>query len=392
MPARRTHTRNDWLVVGSGLTGATFARCLAEEAGASVLVVDQRDHIGGNVFDSLDERGIRVQRYGAHIFHTGSADIFEYLSRFTDWYHYEHRVLADVDGQLVPVPFNFTSLDTLLPERSGALQQALLEAFPGTARIPVAQLARAATPQLRELGEYIAAAIFRNYTAKQWGRPIEQVDPTVLERVPVTLSYDDRYFRDEFQAIPAGGYTAMVEAILDHPLISVALQTDGATEHQRRPDARLLWTGRVDSFFDYRYGELPYRSLRFENTPGTRWRELPAAVVNHPGVEPFTRIIDHSYFAAEPTATTTLTYEYPAAYERGQNEPFYPVSDAISTAMYQKYAALADRTGVLFGGRLGDFRYYDMHQAVGRARTLADTVLHGRADPRTIARSIRRSA
>jgi UDP-galactopyranose mutase len=276
----------DWLVVGAGLTGATFARRMAEQSTARILVVDQRAHLAGNIYDSPDANGVRVQRYGAHIFHTGAAAIYEYLSRFTQWYRYEHRVLAQVGEHLVPVPFNFSSLDTFeyaLPEPSGAIQRRLLAEFPAGARVPVAQLTRSNDATVRDVGEFIVETIFRGYTAKQWGRPFEDVDPAVLERVPVTMSYDDRYFRDDFQSIPREGYTAMVAKMLDHPSITVALDVDGRAEHQRRPHARLFWTGRVDAFFDTQFGELPYRSLRFDNVRADGWHSLPVAVINHPG-------------------------------------------------------------------------------------------------------------
>jgi UDP-galactopyranose mutase len=379
----------DWLVVGAGLTGATFARALADRTTARVLVVDQRGHIGGNVYDSTTDSGVRVQRYGAHIFHTGSRTVVDFLSRFTDWYLYEHRVVADLSGGLVPVPFNFTSLELLRADRADYLKRVLIEEFPGAARIPVATLTRSANREVAELGEFIVEAIFRGYTAKQWGRPIESVDSSVLERVPVTLSHDDRYFRDAFQGIPADGYTAMVGHILDHPQITVALDVDGAAEHHRRPLTRALWTGRIDAYFGNRFGDLPYRSLRFAHVVVDSWRSQPAAVVNYPGPQTYTRVIDHSYFASHISDGTVVTYEHPDRYQPGLNEPFYPVNDEQSATLFARYAALADSSDVVFAGRLGDFKYYDMHQAVARALTLVDSVLEQRRDPRAIARAAR---
>jgi len=398
-PARRRDGSNtstpssaahDWVVVGCGLTGATFARCIAERSAARVLVVDQRSHIGGNVFDSLDDSGVRVQRYGAHIFHTGSDDIWNFLSRFTDWFPYQHRVLASVNDQLVPIPFNFTSLERLLPAEAADMKRDLLIEFPGQQRVPVARLVGSPTRSVRELGEFVLETVFRHYTAKQWGQPIEKVDPAVLSRVPVTLSHDDRYFRDKYQAIPSRGYTALVERLLDHPGIDVALETDGAGALRQTHGVRALWTGRIDAFFEYEFGALPYRSLRFENVHRRSADGLPVAVVNHPSADvAFTRVIDHRHFAPTNTAATTLTYEYPTPYQAGHNEPFYPVSDPSSMAMFDSYAALARDTDVLFAGRLGDFRYYDMHQAVGRAMTLAGVALEGRCDPHQLATTSR---
>jgi UDP-galactopyranose mutase len=378
----RLPRRFDWVVVGCGLTGATFAHELAEKASARVLVVDRRPHIGGNVYDCLDDNGVRVQQYGAHIFHTSSHGVWDFLSRFTDWYPYEHRVLASVDDQLIPLPFNFTSLQALLPDDAASLQAQLRKEFPTEDRVPVAALVSAEHPAVRDLGELISDKIFRNYTAKQWGRPIEQVDASVLARVPVALSTDDRYFRDRYQAIPVDGYTAMVARMLDHPLIEVANQVDGKEAIEAHPAARVLWSGQIDAYFDYQYGELPYRSLGFTHRQQAGWRTLPVAVVNYPGSAPFTRVIDHSHFSARKTTNSTLTYEYPSPYLAGENEPFYPVVDEQSRRQHARYleaaASLAGR--VLFGGRLGDFRYYDMHQAVGRALTLSSEVLEGRPD------------
>jgi UDP-galactopyranose mutase len=367
--------RYDWIVVGSGLTGATFARRLAERSNAQVLVVDRRPHIAGDVYDTVEEDGVRIQRYGAHIFHTSSRAIVGFLSRFTDWYPYQHRVLASVDDLYVPLPFNFSALEMLLPAHAQQLQRDLLAEFPSGARVGVAQLIRSSNSRVRELGEFIVERILRGYTAKQCGHAIEADDRPVLERAPVTLSHDDRYFRDDFQAIPRGGYTAMVSNILEHPSITVALGVDGADELRQRQGARVLWTGQIDSYFDYEFGPLPYRSLRFENSSSPRWHDLPVAVVNHPGDQPFSRIVDHSYFASRPTDGTVLTHEYPAAYRPGQNEPFFPVLDAESRRVHDRYTERAAATDVLFAGRLAEFRYYDMHEAVGRAATVADAVL-----------------
>jgi UDP-galactopyranose mutase len=371
----------DWVVVGCGLTGASFARSLADSTDARVLVVDRREHIGGNVYDYTDEFGVRVQRYGAHIFHTSSEPVWQFLSRFTGWYPYRHRVMANVNEQLIPLPFNFTSLDRLLPGDARALQVELGHEFPGQARVPVAGLLTAERASVRDLGEFVLATLFRNYTAKQWGRPIEEVDSSVLARVPVTLSYDAEYFRDRYQAIPVDGYTAMVERMLDHPSITVALGADGRATIDALPSTRVLWTGQIDDFFAHRFGALPYRSLQFENRSVPGWRTLPVAVVNHPGDVPFTRVIEHTHFSPRPTEFSTLTYEFPAEYVPGTNEPFYPDANDDSRGVYAQYAAAAADLGgdVLFAGRLGDFRYYDMHQAVARALLLAENVREERA-------------
>jgi UDP-galactopyranose mutase len=373
----------DWVVVGCGLTGASFARSLADSTGARILVVDRREHIGGNVYDYTNSSGVRVQRYGAHIFHTSSEPVWQFLSRFTEWYPYQHRVMANVNDQLVPLPFNFTALRQLLPADAAQLQLELASEFPGQARVPVAALLGAERPAVRELGEYVMATLFRNYTAKQWGRPIEQVDSSVLARVPVTLSEDAEYFRDRYQAIPLEGYTTMVARMLDHPSISVELGVDGRAVVDAMPAARVLWTGQIDEFFAHRFGALPYRSLYFQHRTVPGWRTQPVSVLNQPGDVPYTRIIEHTHFAPHRTEFSTLTYEYPAAHSPGENEPFYPVADEQSKALYARYATAADALGerVQFAGRLGDFRYYDMHQAVARALGLAENVRAENAQP-----------
>jgi UDP-galactopyranose mutase len=366
----------DWVVVGCGLTGASFARGLVDSTDARVLVVDRREHIGGNVYDYTDSSGVRVQRYGAHIFHTSSEPVWRFLSRFTDWYPYRHRVMANVSGQLVPLPFNFTALEQLMPAAADRLRGELAAEFPGQARVPVEALLRADRASVRDLGEFLLDTLFRNYSAKQWGRPIEEIDASVLARVPVTLSDDADYFRDRYQAIPAHGYTAMVERMLDHPAIGVALGADGRAVIDARPSARVLWTGQIDEFFERRFGALPYRSLRFDHRIVAGWRTQPVSVINHPGDEPFTRIIEHTHFSSHRTEQSTLTYEYPADYVSAKNEPFYPVVDDESRQLYARYEAAAAELGsrVQFAGRLGDFKYYDMHQAVARALVLVDNV------------------
>ncbi len=378
----------DWIVVGCGLSGASFARSLADSSGARILVVDRRDHIGGNVYDYTNSSGVRVQRYGAHIFHTSSEPVWRFLSRFTDWYPYQHRVMANVNDQLVPLPFNFTSLQQLLPADAARLQLELTSEFPGQARVPVAALLSADRAPVRELGEFVMATLFRNYTAKQWGRPIEQVDSSVLARVPVTLSDDAEYFRDRYQAIPLEGYTAMVRRMLDHPSIDVELGIDGRTVVDSMPTARVLWTGQIDEFFAHRFGPLPYRSLQFVHRTVPGWRTQPASVLNQPGDVPYTRIIEHTHFAPHRTESSTLTYEYPAAHRPGENEPFYPVADEQSKALYARYASAAEHLGtrVQFAGRLGDFRYYDMHQAVARALGLAENVRAESSQPIPVGR------
>ncbi len=360
----------DWLVVGAGLSGATLAERLASRLGQRVLVVDQRDHIGGNTFDSLDDAGVLVHRYGAHIFHTSNEPVWDYLSRFTSWLPYEHRVLAQVDGRLVPVPFNLNTLDALLPAAdAAALTRSLLARFGAQARVPVLALVQDADPALRDLGALVYEKIFLNYTVKQWGLRPEQLDRSVTGRVPVLVTRDDGYFADTHQGIPTDGYTAMVARMLDHPLIRVELSTTFAQVDDRVTRGGTVFTGPVDEYFDHAFGPLPYRSLRFEHSTEPVTRFQPVAVVNYPNEHAYTRILEHAHFRGDRLASTTITREHPQPHVPGETEPFYPIPTAANRALYQRYRAAADALPgqVVFAGRLAHYRYYDMDQAVAHA-------------------------
>lgn len=362
----------DWLVVGAGLTGATLAERIASQLGQSVLVVDRRPHIAGNVYDELDGDGIRVHRYGAHIFHTSSERVWSYLSRFTTWVGYEHRVLASVGGRLVPLPFNLNTLDMLFPAPDAAhLTGLLVNTFGESSRVPVLKLIDHPTPELSELGRFVYDQVFLNYTAKQWGRRPEELDPSVTGRVPVLVSRDDRYFRDKHQALPAEGYTTMVARMLDHPLITVATSTDYAAAASSVKHRRVVYTGPIDEYFFGVYGPLPYRSLRFEHERLPTGPHQPVSVVNYPNEHDYTRILEHRHFAGGSSwaGASTITREYPDEYRPGDNEPFYPLPAEASHQAYRRYADLRDETepDTVFAGRLAKYRYLDMDQAVNLA-------------------------
>ena len=363
----------DWLVVGAGLTGATLAERIASQLDQTVLVVDRRPHIAGNTHDPVDEHGIRVHRYGAHIFHTSSEGVWRYLSAFTDWRPYEHRVLASVAGQLVPLPCNLNTLDALLGEKAAAaLGRTLSDVFgPGT-RVPILRLIEHPDRALAELGSFLYDSLFVNYTLKQWGRRPEDLDPAVTGRVPVVIARDDRYFRDPHQALPADGYTTMVSRMLDHDRITVALSTDYESIRASIRCKRLVFTGPIDEFFECVYGPLPYRSLRFEDTELPIGPYQPTAVVNYPNEYAYTRIIEHAHFAGPVTGSTRITREYPEEYLPRYNEPYYPVPTESSRTLYKRYAALRAEVAptVIFAGRLAKYRYFDMDQAVNHALQL----------------------
>jgi UDP-galactopyranose mutase len=365
--------RFDWVVVGAGLSGATLAERIATQLDQSVLVVERRTHVAGNAFDFVDDAGVRVHRYGAHIFHTVSNRVWSYVSQFTQWLPYTHRVLGMIDGATVPLPFNLTTLHALVPPpEAEQLERRLVEEVGLEGRVPVLSLLEHTDPRLRTLGELVYEKVFLHYTVKQWGQRPEDIDRAVTGRVPVVVSRDDRYFRDRHQGIPVDGYTTMVGRMLDHPRIAVETGVDFREVVDSVRHGKVVYTGPIDEFFDHAYGPLPYRSLRFEHHTLSVDRFQGAAVVNFPDAAPYTRIIEHAHFGNQHLGATTVTYEFPEAYEPGYNEPYYPLPMAESRQRYARYAAAAAelRGKVFFSGRLAEYRYYDMDQAVAHALTV----------------------
>ena len=369
---RRTGQRPhfDWVVVGAGLSGATMAERIASQLSQRVLVIERRDHIGGNAHDAVNDVGIRVHRYGAHIFHTRSRKVWTYLSRFTTWLPYVHRVRARLGNELVPLPVNLDTVKALYPRHDAILVQRRLISLIGMdARVPVLRLIDHPDALLREFGQRAYDSIFLKYTVKQWGMLPEQIDRAVTGRVPIVVSREDRYFPDTYQGIPADGYTAMVERMLDHPNITVALDTEHSELEKLATFDRMIYTGPIDEFFHHEHGPLPYRSLRFEHRNISVDRVQPVAVVNHPDDAPYTRIIEHAHFGNQHLGVSTITFEYPEQYDAGSNEPFYPLPHSDSHSLYSIYGYAADRLAgrVLFVGRLAEYKYYDMDQAVAHA-------------------------
>lgn len=358
----------DCLVVGAGFAGAVAAERLAS-AGRSVLVVERRPHLGGNAFDERDEHGVRVHRYGPHIFHTDSVAVVEYLSRFTEWTPCEHRVLGSVDGVLVPIPFNLTSLARLFPAaRAERIEARLMAAYGAGGRVPMLELRSQADADLRLLGEYVYEKVFLHYTIKQWGLRPEELSPTVTARVPVMISHDDRYFHDPFQFMPRDGYSALFRRLLDHPNIRVLTDTDHRALAADVSWDRMIYTGPVDELLDHRYGPLPYRSLRFENRYHAADSALPAAVVNYPGNEPFTRITDMAMLTGQHGAGTVTFTEYAGPCDPASPEKYYPVPQEANRMLYRRYLDdVAKMNGVSCLGRLADYQYYNMDQVVARA-------------------------
>jgi UDP-galactopyranose mutase len=354
----------DYLIVGAGFAGSVLAERLARGSGKSVLICDRRSHIAGNAFDHFNAAGLLVHKYGPHIFHTNSREIFDYLSRFTAWHQYEHRVLAHVDGQLLPVPIN---LDTINKIYGLNLSEAEAAEFLETISEKRHPLRTSEDVVLSRVGRKLYEKFFRGYTRKQWGVDPSELDAQVTARIPVRTNRDDRYFTDEFQSMPRNGFTRMFENMLDHANIEVQLNADYRQLQKTVRFGQLIYTGAIDEFFDFRYGKLPYRSLDFRHeTLNCEWFQ-PVAVVNYPNDFEFTRITEFKHLTGQKHAATSVVYEYP----RAEGDPYYPVPKPANAAIYAKYRELAKTCAhVHFVGRLATYRYYNMDQVVGQALTL----------------------
>jgi UDP-galactopyranose mutase len=351
----------DWLVVGAGFAGSVLAERIARVRGERVLVVDRRPHVAGNAYDHLDAAGVLIHQYGPHIFHTNAQAVADYLSQFTAWRPYEHRVLARVDGQLVPIPINLDTVNRLF---GLSLTSDALEAWFAARAETVAEIRTAEDVVVSRVGRELYEKFFRGYTRKQWGLDPSQLDHTVTARVPVRTNRDDRYFTDTFQNMPRDGYTAMIERMLHHPRITLRLGTEYADLSDRVQAARVVWTGPVDEYFRYAYGRLPYRSLRFRHETLAREWFQPVGTVNYPQTEAFTRITEYKHLTGQVHPRTSITYEYPS----DVGEPYYPVPRPENAATYRRYRELADATpNVWFVGRLATYQYMNMDQVVAQA-------------------------
>jgi UDP-galactopyranose mutase len=354
----------DYLIVGAGYAGSVLAERLASRLDKRVLIIDRRAHIGGNAYDYYDDAGILVHKYGPHIFHTNSDAVFEYLSQFTEWRAYEHRVLASVDGQLVPIPIN---LDTINRLYGLQLTPTELEVFFAERAEPVEFKRTSEDVVVAAVGRELYEKFFRGYTRKQWGLDPSELDAAVTARIPTRTNRDDRYFTDTHQAMPLHGYTAMFEKMLDHPNIEIRLDCDydeikDAIEHRET-----IYTGPVDRYFDYRFGKLPYRSLHFQFETLDTENFQPTGTVNYPNDHEYTRITEFKHLSGQVNAKTSIVYEFP----RAEGDPYYPVPRPENADLYAKYKALADATpGVHFVGRLATYKYYNMDQVVAQALTL----------------------
>lgn len=353
----------DYLIVGAGFAGSVLAERLANGSGKKVLICDRRPHIAGNAYDFYNDAGILIHKYGPHIFHTNSKDVFDYLTRFTEWREYQHRVLANVDGMLLPIPINLDTINKLYGLNLTAFE---VDDFFKKIAEPVEHIRTSEDVVVSKVGRELYEKFFRNYTRKQWGLDPSELDASVTARVPTRTNRDDRYFTDTYQAMPKHGYTRMFENMLDSPNIKILLNCDYREIVKHIPFRELIYTGPIDSFFDYRYGKLPYRSLEFKHETHDIKQFQSAPVVNYPNEQAYTRVTEFKYLTGQEHEKTSIVYEFPQA----EGDPYYPVPRKENAEIYAKYKALADaRPDVYFVGRLATYRYYNMDQIVAQSLT-----------------------
>jgi UDP-galactopyranose mutase len=371
----------EFIIVGSGFAGSVIAERIANVLNQKVLIIEKRNHIGGNCYDYRDENNIIVHKYGPHIFHTDYKEVFDYLSNFTDWHIYHHRVLAFVDGKKVPLPFNLNSIYEVFPqELAKRLEVRLIEKYGYGTKIPILELLKEEDQDLKFLANYVYEKVYKNYTMKQWGLKPEEISPQVTARVPIYISRDNRYFTDKYQVIPKDGYTKIFERMLKHPNIKIMLNTDFkeviSIDFENKKiyflgqefKGKLIFTGMIDELFNFKYGFLPYRSLdlRFETIEQEYYQEVP--VVNYPNDYDFTRITEFKHIHPVKSDKTTILKEYPKAYQPNVDIPYYPVFTKENQELYNKYKEEADKfENLILVGRLAEYRYYDMDDVVKRA-------------------------
>ncbi len=379
----------DCIIVGAGVAGAVAARKLAEEKGKRVLVLERRGHVGGNCYDEQDEHGILVHSYGPHIFHTGMEDVFAYFSRFTDWHLFGHEVVAKVYGRLIPVPFNLNTLhlvydEALGKERADELERKLIRIYGEGSRISITKLRESEDPDVREIARYVYENVFLKYTMKQWGQRPEEISPEVTGRVPVLISYDNRYFQDKYQGVPRDGFTPMFQKMLEHENITVVtgidckerlcFSEDGIYLDGVLFEGDVIYTGALDELFDCRYGRLPYRSLDFKFEYHNEESYQGHSVVNYTVSEDFTRITEFKFLTGQQGVDgTTIVKEYPFAYTGAAGEiPYYAILNEENRSLYEKYCALTagwERFHLL--GRLAEYQYYNIDAMAKKAMELA---------------------
>jgi len=354
----------DYLIVGAGFAGSVLAERLASIAGKKVLLVDKRNHIGGNTYDYYDKHGILVHKYGPHIFHTNSKDVFDYLGQFTGWRPYEHRVLASVDGMLVPIPINLNTINLLygLQLSGQEVGRFFAERSEKKARIITSE-----DVVVSKIGRELYEKFFKGYTKKQWGLDPSELDASVAARIPTRSNRDNRYFSDTYQAMPWHGYTRLFENMLTHPNVKILLNTDYKEIDGIIPYKKMIYTGPIDDYFGYCYGKLPYRSIDFSFKTYDREVYQSTGTINYPNEQAFTRVTEFKYLTGQQHSKTTVVFEYPKA----EGDPYYPVPRKENADLYNRYRMLTkDLTNVYFTGRLATYKYYNMDQVVAQSLTL----------------------
>jgi UDP-galactopyranose mutase len=374
----------DYVIVGAGISGCVCAEQLAQQESKQILIIEKRNHIAGNCYDFRDENNILIHKYGPHIFHTNNNNVWKYLSNFTDWELYQHRVLGLIDGMNVPIPFNLNSIHKCFSANlANKIETELLEKFEYGEKIPILKLRQENSPLLKMLADYIYEKVFLGYTIKQWGMEPEELAWSVTSRIPVFISNDDRYFQDKYQGIPKLGYTKLVENLIDRPNIHLLLNTDFNKIKDELEYERLIYTGMIDEFFEYEFGKLPYRSLRFDfekfDLPNEQRYFQPVSQMNYPSNYDYTRITEFSHFFKNKNFynKTVIAKEYPMPYTHCPNEiPYYPIPQKQNSKIYDKYVALTKGTEyIIFLGRLADYSYYNMDQAIARALKVSSKLL-----------------
>jgi len=354
----------DYLIVGAGFAGSVIAERLASQAGKKILIIDKRPHIGGNTYDYYDRAGILVHKYGPHIFHTNSREIFDYLGQFTEWRPYEHRVLASVDGRLVPLPIN---LDTINQLYGLQLSSAEVESFLAAQAEQKDHIVTSEDAVVSKVGRELYQKFFKNYTKKQWDLDPSELDAAVAARIPTRCNRDDRYFTDTYQAMPMHGYTCLFEKMLSHPNIKIMLNADYKEIEKEIPFREMIYTGPIDYYFDYCYGKLPYRSIEFKFDTIEKPVFQPTGTVNYPNEHPYTRITEFKYLTGQQHPKTSVVYEYPKA----EGDPYYPIPRPENAELYKRYQLLTNSLkNVHFTGRLATYKYYNMDQVVAQSLTL----------------------
>lgn len=369
--------RYNFVIVGAGYSGSVLAERIATQLNKKVLIIEQRDHIAGNAYDYYDPNGVLVHKYGPHIFHTSAKKVWDYLSQFTDWNNYVHHVEAVIEGKNVPIPFNFNSIYQLFPENyAKKLEQLLIDQFGYGIKIPILKLMKTDNSELKQLADYIYKNVFLGYTSKQWGLKPEELDFSVSSRVPVYLSRDNRYFQDAYQGLPNQGYTEMFKNILAHKNIHLMLNTDYQDVIDDINYDNLIYTGQIDSFFNFKFGELPYRSLHFDMKTYYKEKFQNIGQLNFPNNFDYTRITEFKHLSQQKHLYTTVAYEYPMEHINGKTDPYYPIPKDENHELYKKYKVEADNLkNTFFTGRLADYKYYNMDETVLVALRLFENVI-----------------